>query len=65
MIVELQTAKTTKLFGSKKNYQTTNVENIPSLEIVEVILAQYNLVGHQYQQTSVVLYTFTPKKSDA
>ena len=33
--------------------------------MVEVVLIQYNLEDHQYQQKSEVLYTFTSKKSYA
>ena len=40
--------------------KTKNGENEPSLEVAEVVLAQYNLVNNQYQQTSQVLYSFTP-----
>ena len=35
-----------------------------SLEIVEVVLVQLNLVESQYQQKSEVLQTFTSNKSD-
>ena len=35
-----------------------------SLELVEVVLVQCDLVDNQYQQ-SEVLYTFTPNKSSA
>ena len=45
-----------KLFGRTKKL---------SLEVVEVVLVQYNLVDNQYQQTPEVLYTFTPNKSYA
>ena len=38
---------------------------MPSLEVVEVVLIQCSLVDSQYQQKSVVLYTFTPNKSYA
>ena len=57
--------ETVKLFANKKTQQTRpkNGENIPSIEIVEVVLVQYNLVDNQYQQKSEVLYTFTPNKS--
>ena len=34
-------------------------QNVPSLEVVEVDLIQYNLVDNQCQQKSEVLYTFT------
>ena len=40
-------------------------ETLPSLQIVEVVLVQCNLVDNQYQQKSEVLYTFTPNKSYA
>ena len=33
-----------------------------SLEAVEVVLLQCNLVDNQYQEKSEVLYTFTPNK---
>ena len=40
-----------------------NGENVPSLEVVEVVevvLVQCNLVDNQYQKKSEALYTFTP-----
>ena len=41
-----------KLFGSTKQLidKTINGENVPSLEVVEVVLVQCNLVDNQYQQ---------------
>ena len=42
-----------------------NGENVQSLEVVEVVLVQYNLVNNQYQQKSEVLCTFTSNKSYA
>ena len=36
---------------------------MPSLEVVEVVLVQCNLVDNQCQQKSEVLHTFTPNKS--
>ena len=61
---ELQTPETMKLFGSTKQLQdkTKNDKNVPSLEVFEVVLVQCNLLDHQYQQKSKVLYTFTPNK---
>ena len=38
---------------------------MPSLEVVEVVLVQSNLVDDQYEQKSEVLYTFTRNKSYA
>ena len=54
-----------KLFGStqKLKDKTKNEENVQSLEVVEVVLIQCNLVDNQYQQTSEALYTFMPNKS--
>ena len=43
--------------------KTKNVENIPSLKLVEVVLVKCNLVDNQYQRKSKILYTFTPNKS--
>ena len=65
--LELQAPETMKLFGNTKRLigKTKNGENLPSLEIVELILVQCNLVDNQYQQKSEVFYTFTPNKSYA
>ena len=63
----MQTPETMKLFTSTKILivKTKNRENVPSLEVAEVVLVQCNLVDNQYQQKSDVLYTFTPNKSYA
>ena len=55
--LELQTPETIKSFGSTKKLieKTKNGEKVPSLEVVEVVLVQYNLVKNQYQQKSEVL----------
>ena len=50
---------------NKLKDKTKNRENVPSLEVVEVVLVQCNLVDNQYQQKSEVLYTFTLNKSYA
>ena len=65
--LELQTPESMKLFGSTKNLinKIKNGEKVPSLEVVEVVLVQCNLVDNPYQQKSEVLYTFTPNKSYA
>ena len=49
-----------KLFVSTKKItdKIKNGENVPSLEVVEVVLVQCNLIDNQYQQKSEVLYTF-------
>ena len=60
-----QNYKRLKLFSSTKILidKTKNGENVPSIEIVEVVLVQCNLVENQYQQKPDLLYTFTPNKS--
>ena len=53
-----------KLLGSTKNKITKdkNGENVPHLEITEVVLVHCNIVNNDYQQDSKVLYTFVPNK---
>ena len=55
---------TMKLPGSTKNKITKNKngENVPHLEITEVVLVHYNIVNNDYQQDSRALYTFVPNK---
>ena len=54
-----------KLFGNRKKLidNIKHGEKVPSLEVVEVVLIQYNLEDNQFQQNSEVLYTFTHNKS--
>ena len=54
-----------KLLGSTKNKiaKDQNGENVPHLEITEVVLVHCNMVNNDYQQDSRVLYTFVPNKS--
>ena len=54
-----------KLLGSTKSNITEdkNGENVPNLEIAEVLLVHCNIVDNNYQQNLRVLYTFTPNKS--
>ena len=65
--LELQTPETMKLFGSTKKFieKTKNGENVPSLEVAEVALVQYNFVDNQCQHNSEVLHTFITNKSSA
>ena len=62
--LELLTPETMKLLGSTKNklIKDENGENVPHLEINEVILVHCNIVNNDYQQDSRVLYTFVPNK---
>ena len=56
--LELLTPETMKLLGS-----TENGENVPHLEVVELVLVHCNLVNNDYQQDSRILYTFMPDKT--
>ena len=49
-----------KLLGSTKSKITKdqNGENVPHLQITEVVLAHYNIMNNGYQHDSRVLYTF-------
>ena len=62
--LELLTPETMKLLGSTENKITKyqNDENVPHLEITEVVLVHCNIVNNDYQQDSRVLYTFVPNK---
>ena len=53
-----------KLLGSAeiKINKDKNGENVPHLEIVELVLVHCNLVHNDYQQDSRILYTFVPNK---
>ena len=53
-----------KLLGSSENKITKdkNGENVPHLEITEVVLVHCNIVNDDYQQSSRVLYTFVSNK---
>ena len=54
-----------KLFGSTKSKVTKNKngENLPHLEITDVVLVHCNIINNDYQQDSRVLYTYDPNKS--
>ena len=62
--LELLTSETMKLYGSTENKITEdmNGENVPHLEVLEVVLVHCNTVNNDYQQDSRVLYTFVPNK---
>ena len=54
-----------KLLGSTESKITENKngENVPHLEVVELVLIHCNIVNNNYQQNSGILYTFVPNKS--
>ena len=63
--LELLTSKTMKLLGSTESKITKhkNGENLPHLEVAELVLVHCNFVNNDYQQDSRILYTFVPNKS--
>ena len=62
--LELLTPETMKLLGSTESKITgeKNGENVPHLEIVELVLIHCNIVNNNYQQNSRILYTFVSNK---
>ena len=62
--LQLLPPETMKLLGSTKRKLTKNEnsDNVPNLEIIEVVLVHCN-INNNYQQNSRVLYTFTPDES--
>ena len=63
--LELVTPETMKLLRSTKSMITKDIngENVPRLEITEVVLILCNVVKNSYRQNSRVLYTFVHNKS--
>ena len=63
--LEHLTPETMKLHGStvSKINKDKNSENVPNLEVVEVVLVHCNLVNNGYQQNSKILFTFVPNKT--
>ena len=63
--LELLTPETMKLLGitESKINKDKNGENVPHLEIVELVLVHCNLVNNDYQQDSRILYTFLLNKT--
>ena len=54
-----------KLLGSdeSKISKDKNGENVPRLEVVELVLVHCNLVSDDYQQDSRISYAFVPNKT--
>ena len=63
--LELLTSETMKLVGSAESKITEdkNGENVPRLEVVELVLVHCNLVNNDYKQDSGILYAFVPNKT--
>ena len=62
--LEILTPEAMKLLGSTESKITKdkNGENVPHLEITELVLVHCNLVNNDYQQDSRILKTFLPNK---
>ena len=63
--LKLLTPETMKLLGSteRKITKDKNGENVPHLEVAELVLVHCNLVNNDYQQDSRILCTFVPSKA--
>ena len=53
-----------KLLGSTESKITKdkNGENLPHLEVFELVLVHCNIINNNYQRDSRILYTFVPNK---
>ena len=62
--LEVLSPETMKLLGSpeSKIAKEENGESLPHLEITEAVLFHYNIVDNDYQQDSIILYTFVHNK---
>ena len=62
--LELLIPEIIKLLGSTESKITKdkNGENVPHLEIAELVLIHCNVVNINYQQNHRILYTFVPNK---
>ena len=62
--LEFLTSEMMKLLGSTKSKITKheNDENVPHLEITEVVLVHCNIVSNDYQPDSRVFHTIVPNK---
>ena len=62
--LDLLTPETMKLLGSNKSKisKNENGENVPYLEITELVLVDCNIVNNEYQQDPRVLCTYVPNK---
>ena len=49
--------------NKSKINKDTNGENVPNIEITELVLVHCSFVNNNYQQDSRVLYSFIPNKS--
>ena len=59
--LKLLTPETMKLLGSTKSktIKGENDENVPRLEITEVVLILCDIVNHDYQKDSSLIYIYS------
>ena len=62
--LDLLTPEIMELLGSNENKITKdkNSENVPHLQIIEVVLVHCDIANNNYQQDSRILYTFVLNK---
>ena len=62
--LQLLTPETRKLLGSTESKITKdkNGENMPHLEVVELVLVHCNLVNNDYKHGSIILWALVPNK---
>ena len=62
--LELLTPEPMKLLGSTeiKITKDKNGEQVPHLEVVELVIIHCNIINNNYQRHSFILYTFVPNK---
>ena len=62
--LELLTPETTKLLGDTKSKITKDKsgEQVPHLEVVELVIVHCNIINNNYQPDSRILSTFVPNK---
>ena len=59
------TPETMKLLGSTESKLTKdkNGENVPHLEVAELVIVHCNIINNNYHRDSRILYTFVPDKT--
>ena len=62
--LELLPPETMKLLGSTESKITKdkNGEQVPRLEVVELVIVHCDIINNNYQRDSRILYTFVPNK---
>ena len=61
--ITLKHLNTVRSYDPRVHLLNENRENVPHLEITEVVLVHCNIVNDDYQVDSTVLNTFVPNKS--